>query len=53
MQLINIKQISLDQAIKANTGSAYDDKGRHITNPDKVVEAAKKFEAYLKETPNV
>lgn len=47
MQPINIKQISLDQAIKSNAGSSYDDEGRHIINTDKIVEAAKKFEAYL------
>jgi hypothetical protein len=49
---MHIKQISLDQAIKSNAGSSYDDEGRHITNSDKIVEAAKKFEAYLKETGN-
>lgn len=49
----NDKQIALELAIKANSGSFYDDEGRHITNPDKIVEAAKKFEAYLKETTNV
>lgn len=49
----NVKILALDQAIKANTGSSYDEEGRHITNPDKIVEAAKKFEVYLKETNNV
>lgn len=47
------KIVSLDQAIKSNSGSSYDDEGRHITDADKIVEAAKKFEAYLKETDNV
>lgn len=46
-QNIALKQEALYQAIKANTGSSYDEEGRHITNPDKIVEAAKKFEAYL------
>lgn len=40
--------IALDQAIKSNAGSSYDEEGRHITNPDKIVEAAKKFETYLR-----
>lgn len=42
------KLTALDQAIKANTGSDYDDGERHIINADKIIEAAKKFETYLK-----
>lgn len=38
---------ALDQAIKSNSGSSYDEEGRVTTNPDKIVEAAKKFEVYL------
>lgn len=38
------------QAIKSNSGNSYDKEGRITTNPDKIVEAAKKFESYLKET---
>lgn len=49
----NVKILALDQAIKANSGSSYDEEGRHITNPDKIIEAANKFEAYLRGTKNV
>lgn len=42
-----LKQLALDQAIKANLGSSYNDEGKSITDAGKIVEAAKKFEAYL------
>lgn len=48
----NTKHEALELAIKANTGTAYDEDGNMITSPDKIVEAAKKFETYLKETTN-
>lgn len=47
------KQEALDQAIKANSGHSYNNEGRHIIDADKIIAAAKKFEAYLKETTNV
>lgn len=46
------RYLALEQAIKANAGHAYDDEGRSVTDADKIVEAAKKFEAYLKEKAN-
>lgn len=49
----DIKNEALNLAIKANTGHAYDEEGRSITDPDKIIKAAKKFEAYLKGTTNV
>lgn len=45
----NIKHIALDQAIRSNSGNSYDDDERHIVDADRVIAAAKKFEAYLKE----
>lgn len=50
---MNNKQEALHYAIEAKSGNSYDDEGRAIVDPNKVVEAAKKFEAYLKETTNV
>lgn len=47
------KQEALDQAIRANAGNSYDDEGRMIIDPAKIIEAAKKFETYLKESSNV
>lgn len=52
-QNIALRQEAIFQAIKANTGNTYDDEGRLIVNADKIVEAAKKFETYLKGSTNV
>lgn len=48
----NQRNLALDQAIKANAGTSYDEYGRLITDANKIVEAAEKFEAYLKENSN-
>lgn len=45
-----VRLTALDRAIQSNSGEDYDNEGRSITNPDKILEAAKKFEAYLKGT---
>lgn len=42
------KITSLDQAIRSNSGQSYDEEGRNRIDPDKIIKAAKKFEAYLK-----
>lgn len=48
----NSKYEALELAIRSNAGTTYDADGKMITSPDKLVEAAKKFEAYLKEANN-
>lgn len=51
----NIKCAALSYAIKAACGTEVDVDANNFvsTNPAKLVEAAKTFEAYLKETTNV
>lgn len=41
------KSHALELAIRSGAGNEYDDCGKLTANPDKIVEAAKKFEAYL------
>lgn len=43
-----LKILSLDQAIRSNSGQSYDDEGRSIVDVERIVKAAKKFETYLK-----
>jgi hypothetical protein len=52
MEAQQIKYSALSEAIRSCAGNSYDGDGRHITDPNKIVEAAKLFEAYLKETTN-
>lgn len=47
-QEMSIRSVATEMAIKAGTGAAYDDEGRHVCNADKIVDAAKKFEAFIK-----
>lgn len=44
-----IKLMALDQAIRSQAGHSYNDEGKFIIDPNKILEAAKKFETYLKE----
>lgn len=48
-----IRLTALDRAMAANVGQEYDDMGFIVTSADKILEAAKKFEAYLKGETNV
>lgn len=48
----NIKCAALNYAIKAACGTEFNDMGGVTTNPTKLIEAAKKIEAYLKGTEN-
>ena len=43
-----LRLTALDRAIDANTGNIYSDNNLVIVSPDIILEAAKKFEAYLK-----
>lgn len=43
-----IRSVAMEMAIRSSSGSTYDEEGRSIIDPDKVVNAAKKFEAYIK-----
>lgn len=47
-----LKAMCIDGAIKSGAGHAYDDEGRDIVKADLIVEAAKKFETYLKGNTN-
>lgn len=47
-----IKLTALDRAISAGCGTAYNDSSFAITDADRIIEAAKKFEAYLKDNQN-
>ena len=49
----NIKCAALAYAIKAACGTEINDIGGVTTNPDKLIEAAKIIEVYLKGTDNV
>lgn len=42
-----LKSLALENAIKANCGQSYDEDGKSFNDPDKLIEAAKKIEAYL------
>jgi hypothetical protein len=48
----NIQCAALSFAIKSACGAERDDSGFVTTNPDKLIEAAKKIETYLKENNN-
>lgn len=48
-KLTNIKCAALNYAIKSACGTEHSDCGFVTTNPDKLIEAAKKFETYLKD----
>lgn len=44
-----IKLIALDRAIQAHSGADYNEDGSPIVKCEKIIEAAKKFETYLKD----
>lgn len=48
----NIKVAALGHAIRSACGTERDKDGFVTTNPDKLIEAAKKFEIYLKGDSN-
>lgn len=43
-----LRLTALDRAITSSSGSGYNDANLHTVNVDKILEAAKKFENYLK-----
>lgn len=43
-----LRLTALDRAIAADTGKVYDEMALDNVDPNKILEAAKKFEAYLK-----
>lgn len=45
-----LRLTALDRAISSGAGKSYNDDGMSIINPDKILEAASKFEKYLKGT---
>jgi hypothetical protein len=47
-QAMSIRSVAVEMAIKANIGQSYDDEGRNISDANRIVEAAKKFEAFIK-----
>jgi hypothetical protein len=43
-----LRLTALDRAIQSGAGTTYNDMALATVNPDKLIEAAKKFEIYLK-----
>lgn len=53
MDTTEIKERALAYAIETNAGASYNDDGKLVIDADKIIEAATKFEAYMKGTNNV
>jgi hypothetical protein len=52
-QATKIRLTALDRAITSGSGGDYTNEGFSTVNTDRILEAAKKFEAYLKGENNV